>query len=109
MGSTSVTLTCVTLIRALAVGSNARGYHALMLKVSVIFLLAIAIVLAFNGGPIGTDRTYLFGVCIAFMLVYGVRAIISWRERREERRMREAHERLMRRVRGSRDQIDFPD
>ena len=38
----------------------------------------------------------LFCCCVAFIAGYGVREVISQRRRREKRRIREAHERLMR-------------
>jgi hypothetical protein len=45
------------------------------------------------------DQALLFLVffccCVGFVFGYGVRAMISLRHRREVRRMREAHERLM--------------
>jgi hypothetical protein len=44
------------------------------------------------------DQTLLLFFCcsVAFIAGYGVREVISARRRREERKMREAHERLMR-------------
>jgi len=44
------------------------------------------------------DQTLLlfFCCCVAFIAGYGVREVISQRRRREERKMREAHERLVR-------------
>jgi hypothetical protein len=118
MGSTRVTLTRVTLIHVLAVGGKARGYYALMSKVSVVAPLAIALVLLafamtvlvmilYAWGDGGTDRTFLFlfGVCVGFVLGYNVRAMIS--VRRTARVAQDAaRERLMR-VRDSGNQIDF--
>jgi len=43
--------------------------------------------------------------CVAFIAGYGVREVISQRRRREARKMREAHERLMR-ARASRNQTE---
>ena len=37
----------------------------------------------------------LFCCCIGFIAGYGVREVISLRRRRQERKMREAHKRLM--------------
>jgi hypothetical protein len=44
------------------------------------------------------DQTLLlfFCCCVAFIAGYGVREVISQRRRREERRIRETHEQLMR-------------
>jgi hypothetical protein len=47
-----------------------------------------------------------FCCCVAFMSGYGVRAMISLRRRRQVRKIREAHERLMR-AKPSRNQTDF--
>ena len=99
-----------TLTRVLAVVTNVRVYHVLMLKMCVVALLAVAMVLALEALADGTgqmDRTFLFlfGASVGFVLGYNVRAIVSVRRRREMRRIREAHERLLR-IRASRNQID---